>query len=172
MKETNVFIGLGSNLGDKKSTIISAINKIHNHQDIEINQISNYYYSEPWGFDSTEYFLNCVVELRTILSPLELLTTFKAIEYELGRTRKFTNEYQNRTIDIDILYFNDQIFELNDLTIPHPRIKERLFVLKPLSEIAPHFKDPISLISMEELFKKCKDVSNIFTEETYLNRVN
>ena len=104
MKETNVFIGLGSNLGDKKATLISAIDKIHNHQDIEINQISNYYYSEPWGFDSTEYFLNCVVELRTILSPLELLTTFKAIEYELGRTRKFTNEYQNRTIDIDILY--------------------------------------------------------------------
>jgi 2-amino-4-hydroxy-6-hydroxymethyldihydropteridine diphosphokinase len=172
MKETNVFIGLGSNLGDKKSNILSAIDKIDSHQSIEINKISNYYYSEPWGFDSTEYFLNCVVELRTILSPLELLTTFKAIEYELGRTRKFTNEYQNRTIDIDILYFNSQIFELNDLMIPHPRIKERLFVLKPLSEIAPDFKDPISLISMEELFKKCKDVSNIFTEETYLNRVN
>ena len=171
MNWTNVFIGLGSNLGDKKTTLVSAIDKIGTNKEIEVAQISDYYYSEPWGFESTEYFLNCVVELRTVLSPLELLTTFKAIEYELGRTRVLSNEYHNRTIDIDILYFNDQIFDHNDLKIPHPRISERLFVLKPLAKIAPQFIDPISLESMEDLLKKCKDVSNICSEATYLNEL-
>jgi deoxyguanosine kinase len=171
MEVSNVFIGLGSNLGDKKSTLLSAIDKIDCHLEIDIIQISNYYYSEPWGFESAEYFLNCVVELQTNLCPLDLLNTFKTIEYELGRTRKLTKEYQNRTIDIDILYFNNQIIDQTDLKIPHPRINERLFVLKPLCEIAPNFKDPVSLDSMGDLFKKCKDVSNIYSEAKYLDVV-
>lgn len=172
MNVTNVFIGLGSNMGNKKSTIISAIDKISCHNAIEIVQISNYYYSEPWGFESKEYFLNCVLELQTNLSPVELLTVFKTIEYELGRIKKLTKEYQNRTIDIDILYFNNQIVDQNELKVPHQRLRDRLFVLKPLSEIAPKFKDPISEKTMEELLRLCKDTSNIYTETFYLNEFN
>ena len=171
MKVGNVFIGLGSNLGNKKDSLLITIDKIKDHQQIEIIQTSSFYYSEPWGFESTEYFLNCVVEIRTNLSPMELLTSFKTIEYELGRTRTFTNEYQDRIIDIDILYFNNLIIEDNDLKIPHPRISERLFVIKPLFEIAPNFCDPISLDSMGNLLNKCKDVSNIYSEEAYLDEV-
>lgn len=169
MKIKNVFIGLGSNVGDKKSTVLAAINKIKDLQDVEIIQVSNNYYSEPWGFDSEEYFLNCVVELNTNLSPLELLTFFKTIEYELGRDVKKTKEYQDRTIDIDILYYSNKIVDQDELRIPHPKISERLFVLKPLFEIAPYFQDPITLNTMEDLLNNCKDISNIFNEEMYFD---
>lgn len=130
-----VYLSLGSNLGDRKATMRRAIGLL-NERAGSVDRLSSFIETEPWGFESTNKFLNMCVRLLTTLSPEQLLLATKQIERELGRTQKSVNgQYHDRLIDIDILMYDDVHLDSDDLTLPHPHMQEREFVMKPLREI-------------------------------------
>lgn len=130
-----VYLSLGSNLGDREATMRRAIGLL-NERAGSVDRQSSFIETEPWGFESTNKFLNMCVRLLTTLSPEQLLLATKQIEHELGRTQKSVNgQYHDRPIDIDILMYDDVHIDSNDLTLPHPHMQEREFVMKPLREI-------------------------------------
>lgn len=130
-----VYLSLGSNLGDREATMRRAIGLL-NERAGSVDRQSSFIETEPWGFESTNRFLNMCVRLLTTLSPEQLLLATKQIERELGRTQKSVNgQYHDRPIDIDILMYDDVHIDSNDLTLPHPHMQEREFVMKPLREI-------------------------------------
>lgn len=130
-----VYLSLGSNLGDRKATMRRAIGLL-NERAGSVDRQSSFIETEPWGFESTNKFLNMCVRLLTTLSPEQLLMATKQIERELGRTQKSVNgQYHDRPIDIDILMYDDVHLDSDDLTLPHPYMQEREFVMKPLREI-------------------------------------
>lgn len=139
---TKVYLGLGSNLGDKESNLHLSIEKIKERIG-KVISLSAFYASEPWGFESDNSFLNAAVCVETVLSPLVLLEEIQKIEKEMGRTKKSTGGiYSDRLIDIDILFYGNLIIRSEKLSVPHPLIKERSFVIIPLNEIAPELIDP------------------------------
>lgn len=130
-----VYLSLGSNLGDRKATMRRAIGLL-NERAGSVDRQSSFIETEPLGFESTNKFLNMCVRLLTTLSPEQLLMATKQIERELGRTQKSVNgQYHDRPIDIDILMYDNVHIDSNDLTLPHPHMQEREFVMKPLREI-------------------------------------
>jgi len=131
----NVFIGIGSNLGDREKNIKKALEYFKKNPHIKIKKISSIIETEPWGYTSQPKYLNGVIKIKTELSPLDLLKFLQEVEKKLGRERKI--KYGPRTIDLDILLYGDKIINLPQLKIPHPRMWEREFVLKPLLEIEP-----------------------------------
>lgn len=144
-----VYLGIGSNLGDRFENIKSAIKKIA--QLGEISQTSSLWETMPWGCAQQQPFLNCVISLETILSPFELLKRTSQIELKLGRKRE--QKFGPRTIDIDILLYGDLIINKPNLVIPHPYLHQRKFVLLPLSEIAPNLLHPILERRIKELLE-------------------
>lgn len=130
-----VYLGLGTNLGNRKQNIREAIKKIGELIG-EIERQSTLYETKPWGYSSPNDFINACVCVFTLLSPRKILETTQAIEKEMGRTLKSENgEYHDRIIDIDILLYDDITVNEPDLQIPHPLMHERDFVMKPLKEI-------------------------------------
>ena len=138
-----VYLGLGSNLGDKRKNIEKALTLISEKAG-DILAFSGFYETQPYGYDSSEMFINAVAGIDTKLIPEELLLVTQDIEKETGRREKTVNgKYHDRIIDIDILLYDDLIVQTATLTIPHPFIHQRLFVLMPLSEIAPDIVHPV-----------------------------
>jgi 2-amino-4-hydroxy-6-hydroxymethyldihydropteridine diphosphokinase len=134
------YLGLGTNLGDRKNNLLRAVEHI-NEQAGHVLACSSFIETAPWGFSSDNTFLNAVVEIDTPHSPRELLRITQAIEREMGRTHKSINgHYSDRIIDIDILLYGDEKINDPDLIIPHPLMWQRNFVYEPLWEIAPHLK--------------------------------
>ncbi|MBR6622080.1 MAG: 2-amino-4-hydroxy-6-hydroxymethyldihydropteridine diphosphokinase [Bacteroides sp.] len=132
-----VYLGLGTNLGDKDANLKTAVEEI-NKRVGEVTSLSAFYETEPWGFTSESTFLNAVCCTLTSLTPQEVLATTQDIERQLGRTRKSVDGiYSDRPIDIDILLYDDYRLNTPELTIPHPLMWERDFVMVPLREIAP-----------------------------------
>lgn len=130
-----VYLSLGSNLGDREATMRRAIGLL-NERAGSVDRQSSFIETEPWGFESTNKFLNMCVRLLTTLSPEQLLMATKQIERELGRTQKSVNgKYHDRPIDIDILMYDDLQLSTPNLTLPHPHMQEREFVMIPLREI-------------------------------------
>ncbi len=130
-----VYLSLGSNLGDREATMRRAIGLL-NERAGSVDRQSSFIETEPWGFESTNKFLNMCVRLLTTLSPEQLLMATKQIERELGRMQKSVNgQYHDRPIDIDILMYDDLQLSTPDLTLPHPHMQERDFVMVPLREI-------------------------------------
>ncbi len=128
-----VFLGLGSNLGEKQRNLLEAV-----HWISELGKVlkqSTYYFSKAQGFESENDFVNQVISIETTLSPMQLLVQTQGIERKMGRLKKSTQEYSDRVIDIDILMYDNLKIEHADLLIPHPRINERDFVKIPLKEI-------------------------------------
>ncbi len=156
----NVFLLLGSNIGDKIGYLKSAIKSI-NQGVGTIVKISPVYQTEPWGYQDPNPYLNLVLQLDTSLEPQELLKITQQIEKTLGRVREGVG-YKARTIDIDILYFNSQIINLPDLKVPHPLLQNRMFVLKPLYDIAPDFLHPLFKLTTWQLLEKCVDSGKVF----------
>ncbi|HZW98188.1 MAG TPA: 2-amino-4-hydroxy-6-hydroxymethyldihydropteridine diphosphokinase [Bacillota bacterium] len=152
MPLNSVFLGIGTNLGDKKKNIELAFDKIE-EQIGNITSISALYLSKPQGFDSENLFVNCAIHIQTPLKPTEVLSETQSIEKDMGRKDKSEDiGYADRIIDIDILFYNNLIINNSStLIIPHPHIQERDFVLKPLSEIAPDLIHPVFNKSIEEL---------------------
>ena len=137
-----VYLGLGTNLGDKEANLKAAIEEIRKRVG-EIASLSAFYASEPWGFESENSFLNAVCCVISDFSPVEILSITQDIERELGRkTKSVGGIYSDRMIDIDILLYDDLQIQTPELTIPHPLMWERDFVMIPLCEIAPHITPP------------------------------
>lgn len=129
-----VYLGVGSNLGDRKKYIQSAIRYLRETSGVYVKKISSFYETDPVGGPPQGKFLNGAIELETLLSPRELLIRLKEIERKAGRKRRV--RYGPREIDLDILFFGNQSISEGDLQIPHPKIQEREFVKIPLREIA------------------------------------
>ena len=132
-----VFLGLGTNLGDREGNLKAAVELI-NKRVGEVTSLSAFYVTEPWGFESSHPFLNAVCRVDTVLTPHEVLAVTQDIERMIGRTKKSVNGcYSDRPVDIDILIYDDCRLNTPELTIPHPLMHKRDFVMKPLGEIAP-----------------------------------
>ena len=139
-----VFLGLGSNLGDKEANLRAAIYEIEKRIG-KVISLSAFYTTEPWGFTSENTFVNAVCKVDTSFLPMEVLHITQEIEKDLGRIQKSVHgNYSDRSMDIDILLYNDIILHTDQLTIPHPLMCERKFVLEPLVEIAPELIHPIT----------------------------
>jgi 2-amino-4-hydroxy-6-hydroxymethyldihydropteridine diphosphokinase len=149
-----VFILLGGNVGDK-SKIFNESRKLIGERVGLIKKMSSIYATEPWGFES-ELFWNQAIIIETELSPLEVLVKTQTIETEMGRIKKSTY-YEARTIDIDLLFYDDLELNTPGLTIPHPKMGERKFVLVPLNEIAPDKCHPGTQLSVKEMLGLCTD---------------
>ncbi len=150
-----VFIGLGSNVGDRKKNIAEAINLLDTPPDIKVEKKSSLYLTEPIGYVGQDPFLNSVVEVSTRHSPDDLLHRCQAIEEHMGRVR--TMMWGPRLIDLDILLYGDEIIEDNELIIPHPQMHMRRFVLLPLVEIAPEARHPKLNKTVSELLRLLED---------------
>lgn len=154
---TRVYLGLGTNQGDKANNLTRAIEALSLALGPS-NAVSRFIETDPWGFESKNGFLNCVAAFETELSPLELLDTTERIERELGRTQKSAGGiYHDRIIDIDILLYGDKVVENPRLTIPHPLMHKRTFVLEPLAEIAPEAIHPAIGNSIRELLEELRE---------------
>lgn len=149
-----VFLLLGSNLGDREQMLQSAEDAITGHE-IETIQRSGLYETAAWGITDQPAFLNQVLEVETKQDPEALMQTLLEIEQSLGRERK--ERYGPRSIDIDILFFDTLVYHSSVVTIPHPAIQERRFVLTPLAELAPDLIHPVFQQSVQELLSQCKD---------------
>ena len=146
----DVFIALGSNVGDREVNIKTAIEKIR-QRGIKVVKISDIIETEPYGYVDQPKFLNAVLQAETLLSPRELLNTLQEIEKEMGRERKI--KWGPRNIDLDIIFYNGLIFNDEDLKIPHPDAHNRIFVIKPLAQIAEDFIHPVLKITVKEILK-------------------
>jgi len=153
-----VYLILGGNQGNRNEIISQAIDLVTNKIGLQ-TKCSSRYESESWGFKS-EPFINQIIAINTDLNPEEILTEIHSIEAQLGRTRK-TNQYEARTIDIDLLYIDSLVINTTKLTVPHPRIALRRFVLLPLAEIAPDLIDPGTGKTVAEMLEQCSDRSEI-----------
>jgi len=151
-KPVNVYLGLGSNLGDRQHNLDEALELIS--QRVRLFEVSSTYDTEPVGNPDQPRFLNLVIRIQTRLAPLELLTLVKGIEAKLGRTKDKPNA--PRSLDIDILFYGDQVIKNRQLVIPHARLTERAFVLVPLAEIAPKLIHPVSGKTAEKLLAELK----------------
>ncbi|MCD7923564.1 MAG: 2-amino-4-hydroxy-6-hydroxymethyldihydropteridine diphosphokinase [Bacteroides sp.] len=146
-----VYLGLGTNLGDKEANLHAAVQKI-NERVGKVISLSAFYATAPWGFSSENSFLNAACCIESELPPLEILKETQAIERELGRMKKSVGgNYSDRLIDIDILLYGDLILHTPELELPHPLMTERRFVMEPLIEIAPDVVHPVLGRKLKEI---------------------
>lgn len=145
-----VYLSIGSNMGDKKANLEFAIEQLRSQEDTSVTAVSDFIVTEPYGYTEQDEFLNGCLKLKTLKTPYELLDFIHWIEKEAGRVREI--HWGPRTLDLDILFYDKLILEEEDLIIPHKEIPKREFVLKPLVQIAPNFRHPISGFSIQELY--------------------
>jgi 2-amino-4-hydroxy-6-hydroxymethyldihydropteridine diphosphokinase len=146
-----VYLGLGSNVGDREEMLRSALDSL-NAPDLKLLRKSSLYETEPIGFREQGWFLNIVAEFETLLFPKQLLHRMQKVELALGRRRTMKNG--PRTIDIDILLYGNVAMKTEELEIPHPRYRERRFTLAPMAELSPGKRDPATRQTMAEMLVK------------------
>jgi 2-amino-4-hydroxy-6-hydroxymethyldihydropteridine diphosphokinase len=151
-----IYLGIGSNSSDKGVKINEALKLLEEKIGIIVAK-SHIYETEPWGFECNDNFLNMAVEINTNLTPEEILLSCKNIEKSLGREKSTKNKYDSRTIDLDILFYKNEIIKTSAMVIPHASIEKRLFVLLPLNDIAPHYVHPVLKENITTLLQKCTD---------------
>lgn len=142
-----VYLSLGSNVGDRAANLEAAIDRLRDAG--EVVRVSSFYETEPVEFTAQPWFLNCVLQFETEQTPQQLLAAIVGIEREMGRRR--TQEKGPRLIDLDILLFGTAVIRTKGLTVPHPALHERRFVLEPLAEIAPEVRHPVLERTAREL---------------------
>jgi len=152
-----VYLGLGSNMGNRQDNLDKALDFLS--QRLRVDKVSSVYDTEPVGNPNQPRFLNLVCQVYTTLAPAGLLTLAKGIESKLGRALGKSNA--PRPIDIDILFYGDQVIETPELVIPHPRLAERAFVLVPLAEIAPDLRHPVTGQTIKELLRGLTETQDV-----------
>jgi 2-amino-4-hydroxy-6-hydroxymethyldihydropteridine diphosphokinase len=154
----NIYLHLGSNMGDKQDNLAKAILAIGKRIGKIVTK-SSLYETEAWGIKEQESFINQAIQINSVLSPREMLTKCLAIETEMGRQRK--EKWGPRIIDIDILFFGTKKINDKDLVIPHSEIPNRNFVLIPMMEIAGELIHPVINKTIEEIYDECKDICEV-----------
>ena len=153
-----VYLSLGSNLGDRVGYLQQATSLLSAVSDIKIVATSSFYESEPWQMNSENWFVNAIVQISTSLTPDELLKECQRIEAQLGRKRDLNSKnYIDRTIDIDILFYDDKIINTPNLTIPHRVFHKRAFLMVPMLEIAQDFVHPLFQKTIETLYDELEN---------------
>lgn len=148
-----VYVGLGSNVGDREEMLRSALDRLQS-PELRLRRVSSLYETEPIGLREQAWFLNLAAEFACDLFPRQLLQRCQRMERELGRKRTAVDG--PRTIDIDILLFGSAVIKMADLEIPHPRFRDRRFVLAPLAELNPQLRDPVSGQSIAEMLNSLR----------------
>lgn len=157
----DVILSLGSNQGNRFNYLQQAVHAIEQRIGV-VEKISSYYETEPWGFNDETPFINQVIKVKTGLSASKILDRALMIEKVLGRQRiKTTQKYSGRTLDIDILFIENEIINQETLIVPHPYLHLRKFVLAPLNEIAPYFTHPLLNISVQNIYQNCQDALTV-----------
>jgi 2-amino-4-hydroxy-6-hydroxymethyldihydropteridine diphosphokinase len=151
MKEHTAYLALGTNLGDRLANLKQAISALT--PQMEVQTKSQVYETPPWGYEDQPKFLNQVIKAQTYLEPEALLKHLKRLEVALGRKASFQNG--PRLIDIDLLFYDDLVLNQSTLVLPHPRLHERGFVLRPLMDIAPDLVHPVYKKSVREMAAQC-----------------
>lgn len=155
METARVYLGIGSNVGDREARCREALEYL-GREGIRVTRVSPMYETKPWGVEDQRCFINMAVEAETTLSPDALLSAVKKIETMMGRRQ--TVRYGPRVIDLDILFFDDRVVEKEDLQIPHPLLHERCFVLTPLLDVAPDMLHPVLKKTVKCLYEEwCHD---------------
>ncbi|MBE7712066.1 MAG: 2-amino-4-hydroxy-6-hydroxymethyldihydropteridine diphosphokinase [Cyanobacteria bacterium SIG31] len=152
-----VYLSLGSNLGDRVGYLQQATSLLGMHSDISIVATSSFYESEPWLMSTENWFVNAVLQISTTLSPEELLNECQRIENQLGRKRSLEKGYKDRTIDIDIIFYDNLIINNEKLTIPHKHFHKRVFMLVPMLEIAEDFVHPFFGKTVESIYDEIEE---------------
>ena len=163
------YIGIGSNLGDRKLNIENSVARINNEKGIQVLRVSSLYESDPWGVEDQPRYLNGVLEVETLLPPEGLLQRLFSIEREFGRKREM--RWGPRIIDLDLLLFDELVMENaipDGLVLPHPRMHERKFVLLPLLELVPESVHPRLKKPFKKFLRSLKDDKNHGRVEIYL----
>lgn len=156
------YLSLGSNFGDRIGYVQQAASLLGSTEGISIIRTSAFYETEPWSMSSKNWFVNAVVEIKTTLPPQKLLEECHRIENQLGRKRSKANEYTDRTIDIDILFYNKDIVNEENLIIPHKFVHLRAFNLVPLLELIPNFEHPVLHKTITELHNDLENPEMVF----------
>ena len=156
------YLCLGSNSGNRLQFIEQAISLLNLAENIKIIRSTALYETEPWGVKKQNWFLNIIVEIKTDLSPQDLLLKCMSIEKTLGRNRDKEQRWGERTIDIDIIFYNKDVVNTDMLTIPHPRMHQRAFVLVPLLELIPDFIHPVLNKTISDLYDELDNVEEVY----------
>jgi len=166
VERATVYIGVGSNLGDKPHNCRHSLQRINQLPGCEVTTCSDIFKTEPDGVTGQDWYANCVAEIKTRHTPFQVLKDLLAIEYDMGRTR--TKRWESRIIDLDILLFGQAIMESDNLTIPHPLLHKRRFVLEPLVQLAPNLVHPVLNVTIRQLFNELPKGSSaeVLKEET------
>lgn len=160
-----VYISAGSNMGDRKANLSQALSRCIEQLGVFIS-CSSVYETAAWGMRDQDDFYNIVFSVSTILEPQDTLRTLLSTEQEMGRVRDI--KWGPRKIDLDILFFDRQIISEPGLTVPHPQLQNRRFILEPLCEIAPALQHPVSGITMQELLQQCPDPLKVHRTNIHL----
>lgn len=151
-KNVICYLGTGSNLGDREKNLLLVEEEINNDENITLLDKSSYIETEPYGVLDQPKFLNGVLKVRTVFTPKEVLSFCKNIENKAGRIK--TRHWGERTLDVDILFYGNEIYWKDNLRIPHPEISKREFVLAPFVEIEPYFIHPVEMVDMQTLLER------------------
>jgi 2-amino-4-hydroxy-6-hydroxymethyldihydropteridine diphosphokinase len=158
MTRMEIYLGLGSNIGDREAQLRAAV-KALTAKDVDVRRSASLYATEPRDFEEQPWFLNTVIEVRTLQEPEALLQQCLEIERNAGRVRD--NSKGPRPIDIDILLYRDRLIDQPSLIVPHLRYRERRFVLIPLAELVPDLADPVCGLTMQQLLDLCPDTGDV-----------
>lgn len=156
MDQHTAYLSIGSNIGNKKKNLEDAIDLLARHEKIEVKDVSLFYKTEPMNYADQDWFVNAALKVKTILSPEDLLVELKGLEKTLDKDGK-SFRFGPRIIDLDIVYYDDVVLKTHDLEIPHPRMHDRCFVLKPICDIGAHTIHPVLKCRSDELLNKLEE---------------
>ena len=166
-----VYLCLGSNIEDRVGYVQQAASLLGSIHDTKIIRTSSFYETQPWLGKDTNWFVNAIAEVKTSLSPQDLLSECLRIEKQLGRERDSQNSMQDRTIDIDILFYGQEIINEENLQIPHHFLHQRAFVLVPFLELNAEFVHPIFHKTMDELYEELENPEMVYLYGTRINDI-